>query len=156
RPGCAAEAEQGHVRRQLCLHPTDRLINRRKDILVQLRCEPRHSCPIADWLKPRTLPLRKPYRLPECVGNDQNVRKQDCSIESKPADRLQGHLGCELRRETEGEKVSRLLPDLPVFRQISSGLTHQPYRRRTALLTLKDGENGLVHWAIPDPPCFQI
>ena len=50
-------------------------------------------------------------------------------IEAKAPHRLQRHLGRQFRIEAEVEKAPRLLAHGAVFRQVASGLPHQPDRR---------------------------
>ena len=78
----------------------------------------------------RTLAHHKPHRLAERMRNHQDVGEQDRRVEPEAPDRLQRHLGGELRRETQIEETAGLLAHRPILRQIAAGLPHQPDRRR--------------------------
>src|SRR5215471_17128238 len=127
RPRCAAEAEQRHILRKLYFHPFDRLVDRRKYVMVHLRLEPRQPSAIGNGVKLRSLTYSKLDRLPKRIGNHQNVREKDRSVETKPPHGLKRYFSCKFRIKTELEKISRLFPHCSVFRQVAAGLPHQPY-----------------------------
>ena len=58
-------------------------------------------------------------------------------IEPVAPDRLQRHLGGQLRRIAELQEAAGLRPRRPVFRQIAARLGHQPDRRRIEHLSVK-------------------
>src|SRR5215831_17230225 len=145
RPRCAAEAEQRHILRKLCFDPFGRLINRRKYAMVHFRPEPRQSSAIGNGIKLRSLTYSKLDRLPKRVGNYQNIREKDCCIEAKSAHRLKRHFSRKFWIKAELEKISRLFPHCPVFRQVANGLPHQPYGRRTTTLVIEDIEKRFIH-----------
>src|SRR6516162_4110153 len=82
-----------------------------------------------DRIKLRSVRRSKSNTLPERVRNDQNIGKQDRGIESESSNRLQCNFRCQFRIKTKIEEIVDLLPKLPIFRQIPSGLPHQPNRR---------------------------
>src|SRR5262249_39572163 len=92
-----------------------------------------------------SLVQRKPYRLSKCIWHDQDVRKQDCGIETKSTDRLKRCFCRKLRREAELKKISSFLTQHSIFRQIATSLPHQPDRRWITTPTIKNFENRLGH-----------
>jgi hypothetical protein len=66
--------------------------------------------------------------LPECIRHDQNIGKQDRSVETKATDRLQCDLCRPLCIKAEIEKACGLLAQSPVFGKVPPGLPHQPKR----------------------------
>ena len=54
------------------------------------------------------------------------------------------HLGRSVAVVDQVEEAALLLPKLAIFRQVTAGLTHHPYRRRIAQLTSENGEQGLL------------
>jgi hypothetical protein len=73
-----------------------------------------------------------------CIGNDQDIGKQNGGIEAIAADRLQCHFDGVLRGVAEIEKTPCLCPRLPIFREIASCLSHQPERRRGEALATQN------------------
>jgi len=47
-----------------------------------------------DRIKSGSVSCSKRNTLPEGIGNDQNIGKQDCTIESESANWLQRNFGC--------------------------------------------------------------
>ena len=97
-----------------------------------------------------SLSRREADRLSERVRNNQNVGKQDRSVEAKSTHRLERDLSRKFRRETKVEKISGLFAHLPIFRQISSSLSHQPDGWRAAWLMVEDIEKSFMHRAVPN------
>ena len=62
------------------------------------------------------------------MRHDQNIGKQDRRIEIEPPERLQRHFARQLGIIAQIKERSGLRPQLPVFRQIASGLAHEPDR----------------------------
>ena len=62
------------------------------------------------------------------VRDDQDVRKQDRTIEAKAAQRLEGDLGSGGRIVDQRKETALAFPQRAVLRQIAPGLTHQPHR----------------------------
>ena len=149
RPRRTAEAQQRNVRRKAGFDPPDRFVNRSKHAVIELQSEPHQSLAVGDRIELRPLTRCKSDRLPERMRNHQNIGKQDRSVEAKPTHRLQRHLGRQIRRKTQREKISRLFPQRPIFRQIASGLPHQPYGWRTTWLMIEHVQNGFMHREIP-------
>jgi hypothetical protein len=85
---------------------------------------------IGERFELRTLAFLEPDLLPQRIGHDQNVGKDDRGIEPEPPHRLQGHLDRLVRRVAEIEERAGRRPHRAIFRQIASRLTHQPDRRR--------------------------
>src|SRR5262249_7154518 len=156
RPRCATEAKQRNIPRKIRFYPFDRLVNRPKYALVNVRFEPSQSSAINDCIELRTLAQSKLHGLPKRVWNDQNIREQDCGIETKSTHRLKCHFSRKFRTKTELEKISRLLPYHPVFGQIAARLPHQPYGRRTPTLVVENIEKRFVHRVVPASPCLYI
>src|SRR5260370_37814754 len=91
----------------------------------------------------RSLVQGKVYRLSKRMWDDQDVRKQNCGIETKSTDRLKRRLGCKFGREAEFKKVTGFLTQYSIFRQIAAGLPHQPDRWWIAALAIEGIENRL-------------
>ena len=83
----------------------------------------------AEWVEARSLALDKGYGLAERVGNDQDVGEQDRSGETEAVDGLQCHLGSKGGRIAKLEEAADRRTHSTIFRQIATGLTHQPERR---------------------------
>ena len=81
-----------------------------------------------DGIEPRAFTFLETNGLPESIRHDEDIGKQDCSVEAETADRLQRHLGGELRRIAQVEKAPGFSSDFSVFRQIATSLAHQPDR----------------------------
>jgi hypothetical protein len=87
----------------------------------------------------------KIQRLPESMGNHQDIGKQNRRIESEPADRLQRYLSSEFRRETQFEKTAGLFPQRAILRKIASSLTHHPDWRRISFRPVEDVKQRFYH-----------
>jgi len=118
--------------------------------VIERRFEPSQSAAISNRIELRPLSCGEADRLPERVWNDQNVGKQDRSIEPKSTHRLERDLSRKFRRETEVEKISGLFAHLPIFWQISPSLSHQPNGWRAAWLMVKNIEKSFMHRAVPN------
>ena len=108
--------------------------------MVELGLEPRQSASIRDSVELRPLAVCKLDGLPQRVGNNQNIGENDRRIETKSAHGLERGFSGKFGSETELEKVSRLFAQPPIFREIAAGLSHQPYRWRSAALAFKNVE----------------
>ena len=117
--------------------------------MIKFGLQPYHASAICNCIELRSLVQGKLYRLSQCIWDDQDVRKQNCRIETKSTDRLKRRFSRELRRETELKKISGFLTQLSIFRQIAAGLSHQPDRRRTATLAIENIEKRFCHSNIP-------
>ena len=89
--------------------------------MIHLRLEPRQPSAIGNGVKLRSLTYSKLDRLPKRIGNHQNVREKDRCVETKPAHGLKRHFSRKFRIKTKLEKISRLFPYCPVFRQVPAG-----------------------------------
>src|SRR6201987_3520802 len=145
RPGRATEPEQSGLRTKLALHSRDRVVNRRKNTLIELAAEPTDRRTIRDRIKLRALAGREAQGLAERMRYDQNVGKQNRGIEAEPSHRLQRHLGGEFRRHDQIEKSAGLLAQRTVLRQITSGLAHQPDWRRPNASAVQNLKYRFVH-----------
>src|SRR5690625_2739709 len=90
------------------------------------------------------VPLLEPNLLPQGVGNDEDVGKENGRIEAKAADRLQGDLARQFRVVAEVEETACLAAHLAVFRQIAPGLPHEPDRRRVEDLPAQGTQEPLL------------
>ena len=81
---------------------------------------------IADRVEPGTLAGLEAHVLAERIGNHQDVGKQDRGVEAEPPDRLQRGFDRGLGVVAELKERAGLSTDRPVFRQVASGLAHQP------------------------------
>jgi hypothetical protein len=117
--------------------------------VIERRLELGQSPAISNRIELRPFSCREANRLPERVRNDQNVGKQDRSIEAESTHRLERDLSRKFRRETKLEKISGLFAYLPIFWQISSSLSHQPNGWRAAWLMVQDIEKSFMHRAVP-------
>ncbi|EGE58239.1 hypothetical protein RHECNPAF_3340036 [Rhizobium etli CNPAF512] len=137
RPGRAAEAEQGRLIRQGLAQPSHRFQNRSEisdDLFPVQSCDPG----FIDRIHLRPMPFGEPHIPFHCIGDDQNIGKQDGRIEAIATDRLERHLDGVIGRVTEIEKTSGLCPCLSIFRQITSRLPHQPERRRAEAFAIEN------------------
>ena len=143
RPGSAAEADQGGFRRQALASARDRFENRRQPRPVRRLAQRREIGRSFDRLQARTLAALEADALTERVGNDENVGEQDRRVEAEAANRLQRRLRREGGRIAEVEERGRLRTDLAIFGQVTSGLAHQPDRRRLLPRPVQGGEKAL-------------
>ena len=74
----------------------------------------------------------------------QDVGEQDGGVHAHQVDRLDGHLGRQLRGLAEGEEV-HVLPHRPVLRQIAPGLAHHPHRPPLGRLAPAGAQEQVVH-----------
>ncbi len=130
RPRRAAKADQ----RRLAIAVADftrahRLIDRRQHLAIDGLAHSPKRRGIRQRLEPRSFAGHELNLAAERVRNHQNIGKQDRRIEAEAPDRLQRHFRGEFRSEAKIEKAARFLPHRPIFRQIASGLPHQPDRR---------------------------
>src|SRR5215469_8171005 len=122
--------------------------------MIELAAQLAESFCVIDRIEPRPVACSECNALPECIGNDQNVRKQDCSIESESANRLQCNFRCQFRIKTKIEKITDLLSDCAIFRQIPSGLPHQPDWRDSLSPAGKNIHYGFGHRSTRDTAIF--
>jgi hypothetical protein len=102
--------------------------------MIELSAQPMQLFRVIDPIKLRSVRCGKCNVLPERVRNDQDIGKQNCSIESESSNWLQCNFRRELRIKTKIEEITDLLPERTILRQISSGLPHQPdWRGRLSL-----------------------
>jgi hypothetical protein len=94
----------------------------------------------SDGLKPRAFPFEKLYALPKRIWDHQNIGEDDRSIKAVPAYGLERHLCSEVWRIAKAKKAPCPLSQLTVFRQIATGLPHQPDWRGRHRLPGKWGE----------------
>mgnify|MGYP003344190213 CR=1 FL=1 len=92
----------------------------------------------------RPLPFDEVERDAHRLQRQQEVRKQDRGIDLKRVDRLQRDLDSLLRRVAEFEERSGRRPDRAIFRQIASGLAHQPDRCVLGGLAAQGAQEGVV------------
>ena len=83
--------------------------------------------------QPGSLTRLKPQLLAHRMRDDQNVGKQDRTVEAEPPDRLHCHFGGRLGIIAKLEKTALFRTQFPIFRQIAARLTHQPDRRLLGL-----------------------
>jgi hypothetical protein len=89
------------------------------------------------------------------MGNHQNIREKDRGVETKPAHGLKRHFSRKFRIKAKLEKISRLFPHCPVFRQVAAGLPHQPGGRRTTTLMIEDVKKRFTHRMVQVGPSFK-
>src|SRR6516164_3654688 len=145
RPRCPAEAQECHGRRQALPYPSNRLINRFEHSVVDRRPQFLQCRRIIQRIEPRSFAFDKAHALTKRMWHDQNIGKQDRSVEPEATDRLQGYLGRSFCIEAEVEKACGLLAQSPVFGKISPGLPHQPKRRDRFTLPCKHAEQWFTH-----------
>ncbi len=92
--------------------------------MVELTRNALESGAVCQRLQHRTLADLEPHPLAERMRNDQDVGKQNGSIETKAANRLQRDLCRQLRCKDQIEEVSSLFPQRPILGQIAAGLAH--------------------------------
>jgi hypothetical protein len=84
---------------------------------------------VIERIESRSFTSLERHMLTESMRHHQNIGKHDCSVKAKAANRLQRNFCGELRIKTQVKKIIRFLADCPIFREISSRLSHQPNRR---------------------------
>ena len=108
RPGRAGEADQRHLRRQRRAHGAHRLVDRRQRLVHRLGGpQPREIRGRRHRREPRALALDEDELRAQRVRHQQDVGEEDGRVEAVAADRLQRHLGGELRRVAEVEEARR-------------------------------------------------
>jgi hypothetical protein len=112
--------------------------------VIDFTCNPLKCTTIFQRIQEWSFAGFKPDVLAERMGYDQYIRKQDRSIEAKPAQRLQGDLGRQRRIEDQVEKAARLFTHGPIFRQVAAGLAHQPDGRVISRLPQAGAQEGVV------------
>jgi hypothetical protein len=133
REGRADEADQGRGRmflREFGPDAADRLEHRR-DLTHEARGIQRvHFIHSPERREAGAVALGELQIPPQGPGEDEDVAEEDGAIHPEAPDRLQGGIGRAGRVQAERHEIRRFRPQLPVFRQISSGLPHQPDRWR--------------------------
>ena len=148
RPRRSAEAQKRNGRRQFCFDARNRLVDRREFGVIDLRPQSLERRRLFQRIQPRSLASLERHMLTESMRHDQNIGKQDCSIKTKAANRLQRHFRSKLRIETQVKKTIRLLADCPIFRKIPSRLPHQPNRRNGTSFACQRTEQRFGHRVI--------
>src|SRR5262249_45423752 len=138
-------AEQRHARIEMVLHNAERLIDRPKGMMVEFRPETLEIGAVGNRVEARPFAGLEADLLAERIGDNQDVREQNGSVEAEPPDRLEGHLRGKLWIEDQVKEPAGLFTGCPVFRQVSPGLPHQPYRRRGTALATQDIKERLIH-----------
>src|SRR5207248_10975035 len=83
--------------------------------------------------------------LTDCERNDQDVRKEDCGIESgKALERLERDLSRSITVIDEVEETTLPLTQSAVLRKIASCLSHHPHWWRIMPLATKLRQNRFV------------
>src|SRR5476651_1168986 len=85
---------------------------------------------ICQWLELGAFACFEPDFLAESVGDHEDIGENDRGIEAEALYRLKRDLDSLLRRVAEFEEGFGRGTDRAVFRQVTSGLTHQPDWRR--------------------------
>ena len=123
--------------------------------MVELRLEPHQVPAVDDWVELGTFAGSKANGLAKRMRDHQDVGEQDSGIEAEPSHRLERHFRREFRREAKVEEITDPVPHLAIFRQIATGLTHQPDRRRHTPPAVENVKNGFIHRATPACSRFQ-
>ena len=83
----------------------------------------------AHWaFKTRTFSGFKVQPQAHRIRDSQNIRKQNCRIQRKTAQGLQGHFTGQLRIFAQGHKIPGFGAGRPILRQIAPRLAHHPNR----------------------------
>ena len=90
-----------------------------------------------DGRQPRAFAGHKPQIRAQRLRQQQDIGKEDGSIEAIAPDRLQGDFGGQIRVVAEVQKTARLRPRRTILRQVTPGLAHHPDRRRRQRLARK-------------------
>ena len=150
RPGTATEPEKRRLGRQFGAQAPDGLEDRLQmleDARIVGLFQAGEFVPAIDRIETRAFPFDETDILPEGVRHDEDVGEQDRCVEAEPPDRLQGHLGGEVRIVAEVEERTGPGPDLAIFWQVAPGLPHHPGGRdpgRFAVENLKQRTIGAV------------
>ena len=83
--------------------------------------------------------------LPQSVRHDQDIGKQDRSVEAKPVDRLQGYFASRFAVVGHGEKAALFRPQRAIFGQVTTSLAHEPERHLRTALAVKRIEKKTGH-----------
>ena len=96
-------------------------------------------------IEARPLALDEAHVLAERVRDHEDVGEQDRGVEAEAPDRLQRHLGGEVRVVAEVEEGAGLWPGpRPVFRQVAPGLAHHPGGGRAERLARENPQDRPV------------
>ena len=107
--------------------------------------QPAETVRIADRVQPRAFAGFEGNVLAKRVWYNEDVRKQDCRIETVSAQRLKGDVRCFLRIVAEVEKTAGDFANGPVFGKVPPGLAHKPHRWRVHTGAVQ-GLNDRFHW----------
>src|SRR6185312_1961711 len=142
RPGTACEAKQSRLVIQLCSDQLDTLIDRRKPLGPHLGTD-FQALPLflVAQHNTRSLALVEHNIEPQRDRHRQYVREKNCRIEAITLDRLQRDFASDLRRHRHLQERPGLGPKLAILRQIASGLSHKPHRRRPDSLASQNAHN---------------
>jgi hypothetical protein len=147
RPGRPGEADERRLGGKALLQAPHRLIDGRQPLDHRAEIEIVDLLGPGDRIEHRPLSFPEGDLLPERIGHDENVGKEDRRVEAVSADGLERHLLGKLGRVAEIEKAAGLLARLPVLGQIASGLAHQPDRRPVGRLALERLKESLRPWS---------
>ena len=95
--------------------------------------------------KVRAFPGKELQILAHRIGHDQDVGKQDRTVEAIAPDRLQGDLGRRRAVIDQRQEAALLFAQGAVFRQIAPGLAHQPDRPWPQVLAKKGAKEQTGH-----------
>ena len=144
RPRAAGKADQRHPAAQLGADLRDRI----EHVLqgTQIRHLQRHHL---FFIAQRTLELRplafdKIQAQTHRIGHRQDVGKQDRRIQRVTVERLQRDFGGVIRILGQTEEGTGALARRAVFRQITTGLAHQPQRRVIGRLAQQGAQESIV------------
>src|SRR5688500_18387368 len=90
-PWRTAKAEERYLGRQLGLDQTYCLVDRRQHVVIDFVSERRDSGGIVQGLEPRPFARLEAHIAAECMRYDQDIGKQNGSVEIEASDRLQRH-----------------------------------------------------------------
>ncbi len=145
RPGRATEAEQRRFPGEGGANAGDSLVDGLQHRGIVAITQTSDHGRILDRIHRGTFALEEADVAAERIRDRQDVGEDDRGVEAEAADRLERRLDRHLRRIAEMQEALRLLPDLPVLRQIAAGLAHEPDRRDGLdLARERPGEEALI------------
>ena len=127
-PRAAGEADQGLVRIKGATYARYRLIDRGKPAGDRwsglLQSVDRSG--VTYRRQDRPLSFLEGKVDIEGMRDQQDVGEQDRGVHAEAAQRLQRHLGCMRRVQAEADEIRALLAERAVFREVATGLAHEP------------------------------
>ncbi len=148
-PRTAGEADQRYLPVQLATDQAHRIHHVAQFLLRVRHREVLDRLQRADRLaKPRALAGLEVQPQPHRIRDSQDVGEQDRGVQREPAQWLHGDFAGQLRVLAKAHEAAGLGTGLAVFRQIATGLAHDPDRRTVHRLAQLGPQETIVFQAI--------